>query len=56
MIPNLCYVLMESKQFMGKPICATRMGEKMIQGGRPIVEYRRRREALMVAASGDDNT
>jgi phenylpropionate dioxygenase-like ring-hydroxylating dioxygenase large terminal subunit len=29
-----------------------RIGEKMIQGDRPIVEYRRRREALMEAAGG----
>jgi len=27
-----------------------RIGEKLIQGGRPIVEYRRRREALIEAA------
>ncbi|HSJ57553.1 MAG TPA: hypothetical protein VLC95_10250, partial [Anaerolineae bacterium] len=27
-----------------------RIGEKMIQGDRPVVEYRRRREALIVAA------
>jgi phenylpropionate dioxygenase-like ring-hydroxylating dioxygenase large terminal subunit len=29
-----------------------RIGEKMIQGDRPIVEYRRRREALIEAAQG----
>jgi len=29
-----------------------RIGEKLIQGDRPIVEYRRRREALIRAAGG----
>ncbi|MGC9335080.1 MAG: hypothetical protein ACP5JJ_13080 [Anaerolineae bacterium] len=29
-----------------------RIGEKMIQGDRPVVEYRRRREELIRAAGG----
>jgi phenylpropionate dioxygenase-like ring-hydroxylating dioxygenase large terminal subunit len=33
-----------------------RIGEKMIQGDRPIVEYRRRREELMAAARGHGET
>lgn len=33
-----------------------RIGEKMIQGDRPVVEYRRRREQLMEMARGGDGT
>jgi hypothetical protein len=47
MIPRQWYVLLESKQVKDKPVGVTRMGEKLIQGDRPIVEYRRRCEELM---------
>jgi phenylpropionate dioxygenase-like ring-hydroxylating dioxygenase large terminal subunit len=50
MIPNQWYVLMESKQIKDRPVGVTRLGEKLIQGDRPIVEYRRRREELIEAA------
>ena len=50
MIRNQWYVLMESKQVKGRPVGVTRLGEKMIQGDRPVVEYRRRRDALVEAA------
>jgi len=41
MIPNQWYVVMDSEQ----------VGEKLIQGDRPIVEYRRRRQELLDKAA-----
>jgi len=48
MIPNLWYVILESKEVRhGKPVGVTRMGEKLIPGDAPVIEYRRRRQALI---------
>jgi phenylpropionate dioxygenase-like ring-hydroxylating dioxygenase large terminal subunit len=51
MIPNQWYVVMDSDQVKDRPVGVTRMGEKLIQGDRPIVEYRRRRQELIEEAT-----
>ncbi len=54
MIPNQWYVVMDSSQVKRQPVGVTRMGEKLIQGDRPIVEYRKRRRELKQRAQASE--
>jgi len=51
MIPNQRYVLLFSNPIRTRPVGVTRMGDKPVQGDMPIVEYRKRRHALIEQAS-----
>ena len=50
MIPNQWYVVLFPNPIKTRPVGVTRMSDKLVQGDMPIVEYRKRRHALIEQA------